>query len=180
MAAKNFGAVPEPGDLTDADRALMERSRNAFRAVGAELERSRFKNAITEALDVVRDANRYLSDQAPWKLKDDPARVRSILHTALQVVDDAKSLLTPFLPYSSQQVYEMLGGQGVWSGMPELKTVSEEGGPDYRVLTGDYATEARWESTPIKPGVPLTKPTPLFKKLDPSVVDEELARLESP
>ncbi|MBB4773159.1 methionine--tRNA ligase [Actinomadura livida] len=180
MAAKNFGAIPEPGDLTDADRALMERSRNAFAAVGAELERSRFKNAITEALDVVRDANRYLSDQAPWKLKDDPARVQSILHTALQVVDDAKSLLTPFLPYSSQQVYEMLGGEGVWSGMPELKTVSEEGGPDYRVLTGDYATEARWESVPVKPGVPLTKPTPLFKKLDVSVVDEELARLESP
>ena len=97
MAAKNFGAIPEPGDLTDADRALMERSRNAFRTVGAELERSRFKSAITEALEVVREANRYLSDQAPWKLKDDPARVQSILHTALQVVDDAKSLLTPFL-----------------------------------------------------------------------------------
>ncbi|MFS2292686.1 MAG: methionine--tRNA ligase [Actinomadura sp.] len=179
MAAKNFGAIPEPGDLTDADRALMERSRNAFRTVGAELERSRFKNAITEALEVVRDANRYLSDQAPWKLKDDPARVQSILYTALQVVDDAKSLLTPFLPKSSQKVYEMLGGRGVWSGMPEIETVSEEGGPDYRVLTGDYATEARWESTPIKPGVPLTKPTPLFKKLDPSIVDEELARLEN-
>jgi methionyl-tRNA synthetase len=63
--------------------------------------------------------------------------------------------------------------------MPRLETVSEEGGPDYRVLTGDYATEARWESVPIKPGVPLAKPTPLFKKLDASVVDEELARLEN-
>ncbi|MFD0852736.1 methionine--tRNA ligase, partial [Actinomadura adrarensis] len=158
--------------------ALLERSRGAFGAVGAELQRSRFKNAITEALDVVRDANKYLSDQAPWKLKEDPERVKSILHVALQVVDDAKSLLTPFLPNSSQKVYEMLGGEGDWSGMPRLDVVSEDGGPDYPVLTGDYATEAVWESRPIKPGIPLAKPTPLFKKLDSSVVDEELARLQ--
>src|SRR5690349_6307012 len=72
MAAKNFGAVPEPGDLTDADRALLERSRKAFAPVGAELGRSRFKNAINEAFDVVREANKYLAEQEPWKLKEDP------------------------------------------------------------------------------------------------------------
>ncbi|MQA96338.1 MAG: methionine--tRNA ligase [Streptosporangiales bacterium] len=178
MANKNFGAVPEAGELTDADRALLERSRAAFGAVGAELGRSRFKNAITEAFDVVRDANRYLSDQAPWQLKDDPARVASILHTALQVVDDCKSLLTPFLPTSSQKVYEMLGGTGTWSGMPEIREVSEGDEAPYPVLMGDYATDARWASLPIAPGTPLAKPKPLFKKLDSSVVDEELARLE--
>lgn len=185
MAAKNFGEVPRAGDLTDADRALLQRSRDAFAPVGAELGRSRFKNAITEAFDVVRDANRYLSDQQPWKLKDDPERVRSILHVALQVVDDAKTLLTPFLPHSSQKVYDMLGGEGEWSGMPRAEMVSEEaaesaagGAHEYQVLTGSYDTAAKWESTPIRPGTPLTRPTPLFTKLDSSVVDEELARLE--
>ncbi|MBX6766357.1 MAG: class I tRNA ligase family protein, partial [Actinomadura rubrobrunea] len=182
MAAKNFGRIPEAGELTDVDRALLERSRTAFDAVGAELGRSRFKNAMSAAMDVVRDANKYLSEQAPWKLKDDPERVKTILHVALQVVDDAKTLLTPFLPKSSQKVYEMLGGQGVWSGMPELKEVTEEGEDGdvdtYPVLTGSYDTEAVWESRPIRPGTPLSKPTPLFKKLDSSVVDEELARLE--
>ena len=79
MAAKNFGEIPQPGELTDADRALLERSKAAFAAVGAELSRSRFKNAITEAFNVVREANKYLADQAPWKLKDDPDRQRSIL-----------------------------------------------------------------------------------------------------
>ncbi|MBC6459095.1 methionine--tRNA ligase, partial [Actinomadura sp. HBU206391] len=177
MAAKDFGAVPEPGELGDADRALLERSRSAFAAVGAELNRSRFKNAVTEAFDVVRDANAYLSQQEPWKIKDDPARKGSVLHVALQVVDDAKTLLTPFLPNSSGKVHEMLGGESGWSGMPELQDVSEDGAT-YSVITGRYDDEARWEHRPIKPGTPLAKPTPLFKKLDPKIVDEELARLE--
>jgi methionyl-tRNA synthetase len=179
MAAKNFGRVPHAGDLTDADRTLLVRSEKAFEAVGAELGRSRFKNAVTEAFDVVRDANKYLADQEPWKLKDDPARQESILHVALQVVDDAKTLLTPFLPSSSQKVYAMLGGEGVWSDMPEIRQVDEDGGDPYPIITGDYDGAAVWEHRKIASGKPLGPPTPLFAKLDPSVVAEELARLEA-
>lgn len=178
MASKNFGKVPDAVDLTDADRALLARSKAAFPAVGAELGRSRFKNAVTEAFDVVRDANRYLAEQEPWKIKDDPVRQGSILHVALQVVDDAKTLLTPFLPTSSNKIHEMLGGQGVWSGMPEIREVDEPGGRSYPVITGDYNDSARWEHTPIQAGTPLAPPKPLFAKLDPKIVDEELARLE--
>ena len=180
FAAKNIGAIPAAGELTDVDHAVLEGSRRAFAAVGAELERSRFKNAAHEALRTVAEANKYLSDQAPWKLRNsEPERMKTILHVALQLVDDAKSLLTPFLPSSSQKVYDMLGGTGIWSGMPRLETVSEPGGADYRVLTGSYDTEARWESRPIAAGTPLAPPKPLFAKLDTSVIDEELARLEA-
>jgi methionyl-tRNA synthetase len=179
MAAKNFGAVPEAVNLTDADRALLDRSRTAFAAVGGELQRSRFKNAVTEAFDVVRDTNKYLADQEPWKIKDDPERQGSILHVALQIVDDVKTLLTPFLPASTNKIFEMLGGEGVWSGMPEIREVDEEGGPSYPVITGDYGGAAKWEHRPIKAGTPLAPPKPLFAKLDNKIVDEELARLES-
>nr|WP_062338873.1 methionine--tRNA ligase [Herbidospora sakaeratensis] len=179
MASKNFGTIPDAVDLTDADRALLARSKSAFPAVGAELGRSRFKNAVTEAFDVVRDANRYLAEQEPWKIKDDPVRQGSILHVALQVVDDAKTLLTPFLPNSSNKIHEMLGGQGVWSGMPEIREVDEQGGRSYPVITGDYNGAAKWEHTPIQSGTPLAAPKPLFAKLDAKIVDEELARLEN-
>jgi len=127
----------------------------------------------------VAEANKYMSDQAPWKLREsDPDRMRTILHVVLQLVDDAKTLLTPFLPRSSGKVHAMLGGEGTWAGLPRLEKVDEDGGPSYPVIMGDYRSEARWEPVPVRPGTPLTVPQHLFAKLDTSVVDEELKRLE--
>ncbi|MFI9011971.1 methionine--tRNA ligase [Actinosynnema sp. NPDC053489] len=172
MAHKNVGAVPKPTSPTQADHELLELSRKAFDVVGGHLRRSRFKQASTEAMRVVGAANRYLSDQEPWKLKDDPERRDTVLHTALQVVQDANALLTPFLPHSAQKVHEALGGTGVWAAQPELTDVADLDVPDreYPVLTGDYAAEqATWASTPIEVGRPLAKPAPLFAKLDPEL-----------
>ena len=178
FAARNIGSIPEPGHLTEWDRDVLERSRQAFGQVGAALARSRFKAGVNEAMRAVAEANKYMSDQAPWKLREsDPERMRTVLHVVLQLVSDAKTLLTPFLPESSGKVYRMLGGAGEWSGAPRIEEVDQEGGPSYPVITGDYDTAARWESQPVKPGTPLTAPTPLFTKLDPSIVEEELARL---
>jgi methionyl-tRNA synthetase len=180
FAARNIGSVPEAGQLTQADAAILEHSRNAFTGVGELLGRSRFKAAITETMRTLAEANKYLSDQAPWKLREsDPERMRTICHVALQLVSDGKTLLTPFLPESSQKVHEMLGGAGAWSGMPHIDQVDEDGGPAYPVITGDYRTAARWESEPITPGTPLATPVPLFTKLDPAVAEEEVARLDS-
>jgi methionyl-tRNA synthetase len=180
MAAKNVGHVPEAGRLTGADTDLLGSVRAAFPVVGGLLEKSRQKAAISEAMRVVSEVNKYISDMAPWKLRsEDPDRMATVLHVALQAVRDCNTLLTPFLPHSAQQVHELLGGEGVWSGLPEVREVQEDGNADYPVITGDYAAAAaRWEPTPIVPGVPLSAPTPIFRKLDPAVVDEELARLE--
>ncbi|QQQ77078.1 methionine--tRNA ligase [Saccharothrix sp. 6-C] len=172
MAHKNVGAIPRPTSPTQADHELLELSRKAFDVVGGNLRRSRFKQASAEAMKVVGAANRYLSDQEPWKLKDDPERRDTVLHTALQVVQDANALLTPFLPHSAQKVHEALGGTGVWAAQPELTDVADLDVPDreYPVLTGDYAAEqATWSSTPIEVGRPLAKPAPLFAKLDPEL-----------
>jgi methionyl-tRNA synthetase len=178
MAAKNFGAIPPMGDLTSEDEALLRTAREAFGTVGRLIERHRQKQAITEAMRVVGDANRYLSDQEPWKIKDDPKRLGTILHVALQVVSDANTLLTPFLPHSAQKIHELLGGTGVHAPLPSIVEVDDlDGGPGYPVITGDYSVGARWESIPIEAGRALAPPKPVFKKLDPSIVDEELARL---
>jgi methionyl-tRNA synthetase len=104
--------------------------------------------------------------------------MRTVLHVALQAVDDAKTLLTPFLPRSSQAVHDMLGGTGEWSGQPRLEIVDEDDAPSYPVITGSYDTSPRWVSRPVAVGTPLSVPAPLFTKLDTSVVDEELRRLE--
>jgi methionyl-tRNA synthetase len=180
MAAKNVGAIPHPGPLEAVDEELLAVSRAAFDTVGGLLERSRIKAAVTAAMRVVGETNKYLSDMAPWQLaKTDPARMATVLYVALQLIDDCKTLLTPFLPHSSQQVHALLGGTGDWSGFPEIQEVSEDGSDgSYLVITGSYASAAaRWESTPLVPGTPLAPPTPIFRKLDPSIVEDELRRL---
>ena len=178
FAARNIGSIPAAGTLTDLDQSLLAQSRAAFDTVGGHLGRSRFKFATNEAMRTIGEANKYFSEQAPWKLREsDPERMRTVLHVALQLVDDAKTLLTPFLPRSSQQVSDMLGGSGTWSDMPHIEEVDEDGGAPYPVITGSYDGAARWASTPVTPGTPLAVPAPLFTKLDTAVVDEELARL---
>jgi methionyl-tRNA synthetase len=179
FAARNIGSIPQAGRLTDIDREMLQRSSDAFKNIGDSLSRSRFKAALNETMRTLAEANKYLSEQAPWKLREsDPERMRTICHVALQLVDDGKTLLTPFLPRSSQKVYEMLGGSGGWSPMPRIEEVDEDGGHSYPVITGDYAGAARWQSAPIAPGTPLATPVPLFPKLDPALAEEELARLE--
>ncbi|AOS61538.1 methionyl-tRNA synthetase [Actinoalloteichus hymeniacidonis] len=169
MAAKNVGAVPEARAPQAADEELKATAKAAFDVVGEHLKRSRFRAGAAEAMRVVGAANKYISDEEPWKRKDDPERRDTILHTALQVVSDANTLLTPFLPHSAQKVHELLGGTGVWAAQPELREVEDLDDPSrsYPIITGDYAQEkAEWKSVPIEIGRPLAKPSPLFAKLD--------------
>jgi methionyl-tRNA synthetase len=181
FTAKNIGEVPAPGDLLGVDHDLLRTTNDAFAAVGAHLERSRMKAAVGEAMRVVDESNKYVSEQAPWKLREsDPDRMRTILHVALQAVSDCNTLLSPFLPHSAQQVHGLLGRPGVLAPSPQLVDVDDlDGGPGYPILTGDYTTQAAWAREPIQPGVGVAPPTVLFTKLDTSVVDEELARMEA-
>jgi methionyl-tRNA synthetase len=179
FTAKNIGALPEAGDLLDVDRALLATTEAGFAAVGADLERSRMRAALTETMRIVADANKYLSEQAPWKLREsDPGRMTTILHVALQAVSDCTTMLAPFLPHTSQQVHELLGRDGVLAPQPELREVDDlDGGPGYPILTGEYSGARRWARLPVVAGTKVDKPSPVFTKLDTAVVEEELARL---
>src|SRR4051794_32328406 len=129
MAHKNFGAIPEPGLRAGVDIELLAYSAAAFDSVGDLLQHSRFKAAVSEAMRVAAAANKYLSDTEPWKLgqgsESDRERQATILHTALQVVDDVKTMLSPFLPHSAQQIFAALGGVGVWAAQPAVVEVED-------------------------------------------------------
>ena len=181
---KNFGEIPTPGPATDADRALLAATSGGFETVGGLLAGHRQRQAVGEAMRLVTEANRYLSETEPWKLKapEDRERLGTVLHTAAQAVSDCRTLLAPFLPHSAQQVHEVMGGTGTVSPMGRLEEVTDLDDPDrsYPVITGDYRVGqnlAAWRSEPIVPGTAVGKPTPVFTKLDESIVEEELARM---
>ena len=185
MAHKNFGEVPVPGTLTDADHAILDLAERTFAEAGEELSAAKFKNAITKIMHVVGEANAYIADQEPWKLaKDETQRERlaTVLWTALQVVSDCNAMLTPFTPHTAQKVHETLGRDGIWAATPRVEEVTDdedldligvglpEKGQSYPVITGDYTTQqATWGRVDVAPGTKLEKPQPLIAKLDPEL-----------
>jgi methionyl-tRNA synthetase len=178
-AYRNFGAVPEPGELTDEDRALLEAVESGFAAVGGQIEAARFRAALAEAMRLASQANQYLSEQAPWALlESNRERAGTVLYVALRAIDSLKMLFTPFIPFSSQALHELLGHEGTIAGELEFRTVEEDDGL-HEVLTGGYdAWIGEWKPSELPPGQKLREPRPLFKKLDPEIADAELERME--
>jgi methionyl-tRNA synthetase len=63
--------------------------------------------------------------------------------------------------------------------MPRVDEVEDlDDGRPYPVITGEYSSSPAWESRPVRVGAPVSKPTPIFTKLDEGIVEEELRRLE--
>jgi methionyl-tRNA synthetase len=175
-AHRNFGAVPQPGPLTDSDTALLEAIAGGFESVGSLIERGRIRSALGEAMRLSSEVNQYVSETAPWALvKTDRDRAATVLYVALRAVDSLKVIFTPFLPHTSQQLHELLGYEGWLAGPLEFREVIEPEGRSHQVLTGDYAAwVGRWEPSSLPPGQALRVPRPLFRKLDPSTGEDEL------
>ena len=178
-AHRNFGTVPEPGELTPEDKAVLDGVAAAFGEVGALIEQARFRAAIAEAMRTSTLANQYVAEQAPWALvKTDRDRAATVLYVSLRLVDSLKTLLAPFLPFTSQVVHELLGYDGYLAGPLEFETLTEEDGSMHEVLTGDYESwVGSWTPSELPAGQQLREPRPLFRKLPPETAAEELARL---
>ncbi len=181
LAWRSYGRVPEPGSLEPGDRELLLAGERAFQAVGSRLERVEIRAALQEALALAHRANLYLTQQQPWKLlKTDPDRAATVQYAALQTLDHLSVVLSPFLPHSSHQVSRLLGYRDTLV-EPAVERVHDAFG-ERSVLGGEYGSNdstCRWKPRRLAVGQGLEEPKPLFRKLEPSVVQEELARLKS-
>ena len=188
MIAKKFGEIPTPGELEDIDRALLDAVEAGFETVGNLIRHHRQKAALSEAMRLVGEANKYVTDTEPFKLKapEQRERLATVLWTLAQAVADLNLMLSPFLPHAANDIDRVMGGSGEIAPMPHIGEVEEldpqvlpadfEGRDGYPIITGDYTNVPTWERHPITPGTPIAKPTPVFVKLDEAIVEEELAR----
>jgi methionyl-tRNA synthetase len=178
---KNLGAIPEVGAVEPVDTAVLEASEAAFATVGGLIAQQRQRQAISEAMSVIADANKYLGETQPWKLKNtDPARMATVLGVAAQLVSDANTLLAPFLPHSAQKVHEALGGTGLFSPMPVMNEVDDLDIPGrrYPIMQGDYSSLAgTWKRRTLVPGTEVPPAKVIFTKLDDDIVEAEIARM---
>ena len=183
MIAKNFGEIPAAGELTAEDQALLDHVEAAFGVVGDLIGRHRQKAAIGEAMRAVAEVNKYVSDSEPWKLKGDDERERlgTILHVVAQCVADLNTILSPFLPFSANAVARgaRRHGRGAADARAARRSTTSTAGPATRSSPATTPAPPAGSACPIAVGTPVAKPAPVFTKLDPAVVDEELARLTS-
>jgi methionyl-tRNA synthetase len=180
FAYKRFdGVVPEPGDLDTEDRALLEKVEAGFETVGELYNACRLRAALHAALTLAREANGYLDRKAPWfQIKEDKAAAATTVYVILRVVDNLKTILAPILPHTAQKLHEYLGYEGQLFGTQHVVEYDEET-RSHQALTYDHSSAVgTWAKSELPPGQALRQPSPLFKKLDESVIEEEYARLE--
>ena len=180
MVAKSFGEVPATGPLAPEDQRLLDAVDGGFATVGALIEQQRFRAAIGEVMRLVSEANKYVADTEPFKLKapEQRERLATILHTLCQAVSSLNVMFAPFLPHSANTIDAMFGGGGDVAPLPRIEHVTDpEGGYEYPVITGDYTSAPAWGPRPVVVGTPVGKPTPVFTKLDEAIVDDEIARM---
>ena len=179
---KNFdGVVPEPGVLTSLDKELLEMIEGGFESVARELEAVHMRAALGEAMRLAGEVNRYLDQTAPWAtIKQDRQAAARAVYTALRAIDSLKILLSPFLPFTSEKLHGYFGYTTPLFGTQGVETISDSLGEHQALRYYDENATGKWEPSQLEPGRALNRPQPLFKKLDPSIVESERARLGNP
>ncbi|MDX5420179.1 MAG: methionine--tRNA ligase [Hymenobacteraceae bacterium] len=111
------GEVPARGELQDYDKEVLGVLEGMPMVIATYIERYRFRDALSELMNLARLGNKYLADTEPWKLiKTDEERVKTIMNIALQISASLSILMEPFLPTSAQKLSNMLNQPlGNWS-----------------------------------------------------------------
>lgn len=107
------GVVPQPNAYSDVDEATLTEMRAYPAVIASSVERYRFREALTELMNLARLGNKYLADEEPWKvIKEDPARVQTQMYVALQIAAALSVLSEPFLPFTAAKLKSMLAIKG--------------------------------------------------------------------
>ena len=156
LTAKYFeGKVPVAGELTDFDKEILAELPKLRASVEENIENYRFREALKEAMNIARLGNKYLADTEPWKvIKTDEARVATILNVALQITANLAVVIEPFMPFTTAKLLRMLGVEKInW--------------------------EKAGASDILAAGHTLGKAELLFEKIEDSVIEAQVAKLQA-
>ena len=149
------GIVPQPNEFEQVDKDLYHEMQQIPEKIGKNLDEFRFRDALTEMMNLARLGNKYLADEEPWKvIKDNPERVKTQMFCALQVAGALAYLCEPFLPFTSQKMKSGLNlGNKNW----------------YEVLN----------TPPIPTGHQINEMPLLFSKIEDNVIEAQIKKLEN-
>jgi len=103
------GIVPELGEYTDEEKEMITKIAEFPNTIGTSIEKYRFREALSEFMNLARLGNKYLTDTEPWKvIKTNLDRVKTILHLSIQICACLSVLCEPFLPFTSAKLQKIL------------------------------------------------------------------------
>ena len=148
------GIVPQPNEFAQVEKDLYHEMQQIPEKIGKNLDEFRFRDALTEMMNLARLGNKYLADEEPWKvIKDNPERVKTQMFCALQVAGALAYLCEPFLPFTSQKMKSGLNlGNKNW----------------YEVLN----------TPPIPTGHQINEMPLLFSKIEDEAIEAQINKLE--
>ena len=111
MIAKQYdGVLPEPGDFSDNDKAILAQADGMIGLARAAMSTQQIHHWLNAVWAVVAEANRYFAGEAPWALaKTDPPRQRTVLYVTAEVIRQIAILAQPVMPESSAKLLDSLG-----------------------------------------------------------------------
>lgn len=179
FAHKNWdGKVPDPGELRPEDEKILKEIESGFGTVAELYNSVKFRAALTEAMRLAGEVNKYLDEKAPWfEIKEDKTGAGKSIFTAIKAVDSLKILLAPVLPFTCQELHRTLGYEQPLFGEQYTEEVTDNLGTHTVLRYREGDRQVDWQPSEIQPGRAFQKPSPLFKKLDPEVADQELERM---
>ena len=179
FAHRNWdGKVPQPGDLRPADNAVLAVVEKGFDQVGELLDQVKLRAALEAALELASEVNKYLDEAAPWsEVKKDKDAAATTIYTAMQCINNLKLIFSPFLPFTCEQLHQFLGCTEPIFGSQQVSQVKDELG-EHNVLNYIPGNAAgSWQPAPLEAGRAFNQPSPLYKKLDAGVAEEERQRM---
>jgi methionyl-tRNA synthetase len=140
----NFGTIPKKDKLDQRDFEVESTIRATVETVKDVITNCKFKQGLKEAMGLAKYGNVYFNDKEPWnQIKKDKTQCATTIHLSLEILQALAICMAPYLPFSSQTVWKALGHS-----------------TSIHNASWDEATQ------PLKIGIPIEKPKPLFKKLE--------------
>ncbi len=140
----NFGCIPNKNALDQRDIEAVHAIKTTVNNVKDAITNCKFKQGLKEAMSLAKFGNIYFNDKEPWnQIKNNKEQCATTLHLCLEILQALSICMAPYLPFSSQKIWQSLG-----------HTTSIH--------------EASWDDATrqLAIGHSIEKPKPLFKKLE--------------
>jgi len=183
------GLVPAPNAFSDVDEATLTEMRAYPAVIASSIERYRFREALTELMNLARLGNKYLADEEPWKvIKENPERVKTQMFVALQIATALAVLSEPFLPFTASKLKGILnignGNQALSAGVIDERLGVSNAIAGADVHAADASQALGWNDISLKsnlvaPNHVIGQAELLFAKIEDDAIQKQVDRLEA-